>query len=612
MAANTTGKWSDRMTTERLPLRSEVDSQFTWRLEDIYADDAAWERELEDLYNDLEAFASYRDQLDQGDTVLQCLLDLESLGMAMERLFAYAQMRKDEDNTNDTYQGFADRAMRAYVQMEQTTAFVQPEILTHSQETVAQWLDAQPELGVFQHYLEDIMRQKPHTLPADQEELLAGASEMAQAPSQVFGMFNDADLTFPDITNENGQSVQLTHGRYIQFLESPKRSVREEAFKTMHGTFAQWKNTLAATYTAAVKQSVFYARARNYPSSRAMSLDANNIPETVYDNLVDTVHEHLPSFYRYTRLRRQLLKLDSLHMWDLHVPMVEDVEMKIPHDQAVDMVRDGLRALGPTYLKDLEDGMKGGWIDWFENKGKTSGAYSWGAYGIHPFVLMNYQENVDNMFTLAHEMGHAMHSFYSHRQQRYINAGYSIFVAEVASTVNECLVMNHMLKTTQDPAQRMYLLNHYLNQFRGTVFRQTMFAEFERDVHRAVEEGQSMTAESLGRRYQELNGIYHGPDVHNDDEIAAEWSRIPHFYRPFYVYQYATGFSAAVALSQAILQEGEPAVQRYLEFLGSGGSDYPIAVLAKAGVDMRSPEPIHQGLQVFAQLLDEMEAIQQR
>ncbi len=606
-----TRKRSDRMTTERLPLRSEVNPQYTWRLEDIYPDDAAWERDLSHLQKGLETISSYRGRLQDAATVLRCLLELERLGMAMERLFAYAQMRKDEDNTNDTYQDFSDRAMRTYVQLEQTTAFVQPEILMQSEETVSQWLQEEPELEGFRHYLEDIMRQKPHTLPAEQEELLAGAAEMAQAPAHVFGMFNDADLTFPDVTNEHGQAVQLTHGRYVQFLENPQRSVREEAFKAMHGTFAQWKNTLAATYSAVVKQSVFFAKARSYPSSRAMSLDANHIPETVYDNLIDTVHAHLPSFYRYTRLRRQLLQLDSLHMWDLHVPMVADVEMKIPHQQAVEMVRDGLGALGPAYLEDLSAGMKGGWIDWFENKGKTSGAYSWGAYGVHPFVLMNYQDNVDNMFTLAHEMGHAMHSFYSQKHQRYINAGYSIFVAEVASTVNECLVMNHMLKTTTDPEQRMYLLNHYLNQFRGTVFRQTMFAEFERDVHRKAEEGQSLTAEGLGRMYRELNGTYHGSDVHNDDEISAEWSRIPHFYRPFYVYQYATGFSAAVALSQAILKEGEPAVQRYLEFLASGGSDYPIEVLAKAGVDMRSPEPIHQGLQVFAQLLDEMEAVQQ-
>ncbi len=597
------------MSEQKLPRRAEVDASVKWRLEDIYADDGKWEQDLANLEKYIETLSSYRGRIQTASSLLGCLKQMEILGETMERLYGYAQMRKDEDNTNSRYQGYADRAASAYVKVEQAAAFVQPEILSCSEATIQNWIHEEPELEEFRHYLEDIMRQKPHTLPAEQEELLAGASEMAQAPGLIFGMFNDADLTFPRVRGEDGELTELTHGRYIQFLESSCRQVREDAFKTMHNTYDQWKNTLASTLNSAVKQSAFFARSKRYASSRTMSLDANNIPEEVYDNLIAVVHNHLPSLHRYMAIRADLLDLPHLHMWDLHVPMVADMDLDIDYREAKDMVVRGLQPLGSAYCRDLQNGLDSGWVDWFENRGKTSGAYSWGAYGVHPFVLMNYQNNVDNMFTLAHEMGHAMHSYYSQANQRYINAGYSIFVAEVASTVNECLVMNQLLKETRDPGRRMYLLNHYLNQFRGTVFRQTMFAEFERDIHGQVERGEPMTAESLHEQYHQLNGRYHGQAVENDREAAAEWSRIPHFYRPFYVYQYATGFSAAVALAEAILEEGQPALDRYLGFLKAGGSDYPMEVLRQAGVDMRTPEPIAQALRVFSQLLDEMEAL---
>lgn len=597
------------MAAKAIPLRSEIADQYQWRLTDLYPSDQAWEEDFEQLKQLMPTLQNYKGRLTSAENLLACLKLQDQVSIKFDRLAGYAMMSKDQDNTNSVYQGFYDRIVGIGAELGSNLAYIEPEILALPEDTVRQWVEQTPELQVYSHYLDNILRMKPHTLPTEQEEILARASEMAQAASQIFRMFNNADLRFPTIRDEDGNEVELTHGRYLRFMESKNRDVRRSAFEAMYSTYEQWKNTLATTYSSAVKRALFFARTRKYGSSLEVALDVDHVQPEVYHNLIKAIHDSLPLFYRYMRLRKKMLKLDELHMYDIYVPLVKDLDMEILPEQAVEMVKEGLAPLGEQYIKDLSRGLSEGWIDWFENKGKTSGAYSASVYRVHPYVLLNYENTVDNMFTLAHEMGHAMHSFYSDLNQEFINADYTIFVAEVASTVNECLVMNDLLAKTNDPKQKLYLLNHYLEQFRGTVFRQTMFAEFEMIVHDRIGQGIPMTADSLCKVYHELNQKYYGPDVVSDPYIAMEWARIPHFYRPFYVYKYATGFSAAVALTQQILTERSPAVTRYLDFLKSGGSDYPLNLLKKAGVDMTTPEPIVKAIEVFGSLIDQMERL---
>lgn len=599
----------EQTSQKTLPKRSETKQEFKWKLESIFASDAAWEDEYKKVQELIEQIQSFQGRLNESPTVLaECMKTYEQLGLAMERVYVYARMRRDEDNTNTKYQALTDRAASLSIRVSSAISFLVPEILAMPNERLESYI-ADETLALYRFYLNEIKRQKEHVLSAQEEQIIAQAGELAQAPQTIFGMINNADMTFPMITNENGEEVQLTHGRYIQFMENPDRRVRQDAFKAMYDTYGKQKNTIAATLNASVKKDVFYARIRKYPSALAASLDNDNISVDVYTNLIQAVRDNLSAMHRYVSLRKKLLGVDELHMYDLYVPMVKEVKMEIPYDQALDLVQKGLAPLGEDYAKVLQEAFTSGWIDVYENEGKTSGAYSWGAYGTHPFVLMNYQNNVNNMFTLAHEMGHAMHSYYSDKHQPYLDAQYKIFVAEVASTLNESLLMDYMLKNTDDPRKKMYLLNYYLEQFRGTVYRQTMFAEFEKMIHEKVEAGEPLTPETLCDMYYDLNLDYHGPDMVIDEDIRMEWARIPHFYNDFYVYQYATGFSAATALSQQILNEGSPAVERYLTFLQSGGSDYPLELLRKAGVDMASPKPVVQALNVFARLLDEMEEL---
>jgi len=595
------------LESKKLLTRSEVSEQHKWNLKDIYHSDQVWEEDFAELKRLVPKLQDYRGKLDSAENLVECLKLQEQIGKKLDKLVGYAMRSRDQDNTDSTYQEFSDRILSILAVIAARSAYFEPEIISLPVETVKQWIQQTEELSIYQHYLANIMRMKPHTLPAEQEELLASAGEMAQSASNIFRMFNNADLKFPLIKDEDGNDVELSHGRYIQFMESRNRRVRKDTFEAMYSTYSKWRNTLATTYTSAVKKTKFFATARKYNSSLEAALDADNIQPEVYYNLIDTVHNSLPQFYRYMDLRKRLLGLDELHMYDIYVPIVKDVDIKIPPAEAVKTVKSGLAPLGQQYINDLTKGLTGGWIDWFENAGKTSGAYSAGVYGAHPYVLLNYNDTFDDMFTLAHEMGHAMHSYYSSQNQEYINSHYTIFVAEVASTVNECILMDYLLDKTDDDKYRMYLLNHYLEQFRGTIFRQTMFAEFEMIVHDQIRQGNPMTAESLSKVYHELNQKYYGPNVVSDPAIAMEWARIPHFYRPFYVYQYATGFSAAVALSEQILNEKEPAVKRYLEFLSSGGSDYPLNQLKKAGVDMAVAEPINNALAVFSSLVDQME-----
>lgn len=596
--------------SKTLPKRSEVPAEHKWRLEDIYPTDAAWEEDLRKAKKLAEEIATKKGTLGQSSKHLHEALTLQDeLLQTLDSVYVYARMRRDEDNANSKYQGLTDRATALSTQAYGAISYIQPEILAIPTDTLKQWIQQDEGLAHYRIMLDEITRFKPHTLSAEEEALLANMSEVASAPSKIFGMLNNADLKFPMITDENGEEVELTKGRYTHFMESKDRRVRKEAFEALYSTYGKFRNTIAASLTSSVKADVFYARTRKYPSALYSALFADNVDISVYDNLIATIREHLPLMHRYISLRKKALGVDELHMYDLYVPIVPEVDMKIPYDQAVQTIKEALHPLGEDYGKVLEEGFTGGWIDVHENEGKTSGAYSWGAYTTHPFVLMNYQDNVNNMFTLAHEMGHALHSYYSNKNQPYTYADYKIFVAEVASTVNEALLMNHLLETTNDKHQRMYLINYYLEQFRGTVFRQTMFAEFEKIVHAKEEAGEPLTADSLNEIYRELNVAYHGPEMVIDKEIELEWERIPHFYRHFYVYKYATGFSAATSLSKQILEEGQPAVERYLQFLKGGSSDFPLNLLKNAGVDMTSPEPIREALAVFKALIKELEQL---
>jgi oligoendopeptidase F len=599
-----------------LPARSEIDPAYQWRLEDIFPDDAAWEAAFRDLQAELPRAASFRGRLGEGpEVLLQALRLRDAMGQALERLFAYAHMHSDEDTRVSTYQAMSDRVSALATQLEGAWAYFEPELLALPEERLRAWVQSPPPeaagLEVYRHKLDDLLRQKPHVLSAPEEELLARAGELARAPQTIFSMLNDADLTFPQVHDEEGRPVELTKARFIRFLESRSRRVREEAFRTLYATYAKQRNTLGAILAASVKRDWFYAQARRYRSCLEMALDADNVPVAVYENLIAAVRAGLPALHRYLRLRRRALGLDRLHMYDLYVPLVEEPRRQVPWEEAVRLVEEGLAPLGEDYVRRYRQGTSSGWVDVYENQGKTGGAYSWGVYGVHPYILMNYQGTVDHVFTLAHEFGHALHSHLASEAQPYTYAGYSIFVAEVASTVNEALLMHHLLERAADRQERAYLVNHYLEGFRTTVFRQVMFAEFEKIIHEMVERGEALTAESLSAAYRELNLAYYGPEVEVDPEIDLEWARIPHFYRAFYVYKYATGFSAAQALAEAVRREGAPARERYLNFLRSGSSRYPVDLLRDAGVDMASPEPVRRALGIFARLVEEMETLVQ-
>ncbi|WP_409294730.1 oligoendopeptidase F [Peribacillus sp. SCS-26] len=601
---------SQETTVKSLPARSEIPVNDTWKLEDIFATDKDWETEFQGVKEEIKKADAYKGTLGESpDKLFAALQFQDEIMERLGRLYTYAHMRYDQDTTNSFYQGFDDRAKTLYTQAASAFSFAVPEILGIDPQTIESYLDEHGELKLYKQALDEINLQRPHVLSADQEALLAQASEAMSASQNTFGMLNNADLEFPAIKDEDGETVEITHGRYIRFLESEDRRVREEAFKAVYGTYGKFKNTFASTLAGTVKKDNFNAQIRNYDSARHAALSANNIPETVYDNLVNTVNDNLSLLHRYVDLRKKVLKLDELHIYDMYTPLVKDVKMKVSYEEAKEYVINGLAPLGEEYSSILKEGFEKRWVDVHENKGKRSGAYSSGAYGTNPYILMNWQDNVNNLFTLAHEFGHSVHSYYTRKSQPYPYGNYSIFVAEVASTCNEALLNDYMLKTVDDEKKRLYLLNHYLEGFRGTVFRQTMFAEFEHLIHQKSQEGEALTSELLTKEYYELNKKYFGTNIVIDDEIGLEWSRIPHFYYNYYVYQYATGFSAATALSKSILEEGEPAVGRYIEFLKSGSSDYPIEVLKKAGVDMNQAEPIQQACRVFEEKLNEMESL---
>lgn len=596
--------------TKELQKRSEVPVESTWKLEDIFTTDEAWQEELKKLQNDIPEIEKYQGKLSESADTLYNLLKLQDeLSGRLGRLYTYAHMRYDEDTTNAFYQGLNAQAEMVLTTASSAMSYIVPEILAMEEGKVESYLSEKEELQVYKKVLEDITNKRPQVLSEKEEILLAEASEALSTGSQTFSMLNNADLTFPAIKNEDGEEVDVTHGRYSIFMESKDRRVREDAFKAMYETYGKFQNTFASTLSGNIKSDNFIAKVRNYDSARQAALDNNHIPEEVYDNLVSAVNERLPLLHRYIELRKKVLGVDELHMYDLYTPLVTDVDMKVSYEKAKDYVLKGLEPLGNEYKEILEEAFTNRWIDVEENKGKRSGAYSSGSYGTNPYILMNWQDNINNTFTLAHELGHSVHSYYTRKSQPFRYGNYSIFVAEVASTTNEALLNDYLLENLEDEREKLYILNHFLEGFRGTVFRQTMFAEFEHEIHVRAQNGEALTAEKLTEIYYDLNKKYYGPSVVSDEEIGLEWARIPHFYYNYYVYQYATGYSAATSLAKQILDEGEPAVERYINYLKAGSSDYPIEVLKKAGVDMNSKQPILDALDVFEEKLNEMEKL---
>lgn len=594
----------------KLPKRSEIPDSYKWNLKDFYATDSDFEKAFSEIKAHAKEFRKHADTLSQSsEALLACLNDYMDLQRNFEKAYVYAQMASHQDTTDSLYQSMANRTESLAVEISSATSFLIPAILEIPSEKLESFLKENESLRFYDRFLDEIIRMKPHVLSPKEEQLLAMSGELSQAPSSIFNMLNNADIKFPSIKDENGNLVELTKGRYVGFMESSDRNVRKEAFDALYTTYLKQKNTLAATLSAQVKANIFNAKARNYASAREAALFPDDVPVSVYDNLVKAVSNNLNLMYRYISLRKRMLGVDKLHMYDVYAPIVKDVKMEFSYEEAVETVIKALAPLGERYIQDLKKGFESGWIDVYENEGKRSGAYSWGHYDVHPYVLLNHNDTLDSMFTIAHEMGHSLHSLYSWKNQPYAYSDYKIFVAEVASTFNEALLTEYLLNTIDDKGKRLYILNHYFESVKGTVFRQTMFAEFEKIIHQRAEEGEALTSELLCSNYHDLNVKYFGPEMIVDSNIDMEWARIPHFYTSFYVYKYATGFSAATALSQKVLKCEPGALERYLDFLKSGGSDYPINQLKSAGVDMTSPEPVISCLKVFEKYLDEFESL---
>lgn len=590
--------------------RKDIDVKDTWNLESIYANNELWEEDYAALEKDAAEFAKLKGAIEADVNKIPAVLDAYyGLHRRLSKLSVYARMRFDQDTTDSTYQTMSAKIGSLGVKIGAASAFVEPEILSYSKEQLEAAEKENERTAYYGRKIEEMLRGQEHTLDAEKEELLAAAGDMAEAPDDIFSVLMNADMKYPDIVLEDGTHLPLTNSTYISYMESPDRAVREGAFKTLYGQIASLKNTFAAIYRGNLKQAKFYAQSRKYSSARAMYLADSNVPESVYDNLLSAVHEALPMMYRYVAVRKKVLGVDKLHMYDVYTPIVAAQNQTYEFEQAKQMVLEALKPMGEDYLSHAREGLENRWIDIYPNKGKKGGAYSWGCYDSQPFILLNYTKNLDSVFTLIHEMGHSIHSYYSRTAQDYAYSDYKIFVAEVASTCNECLLMHDLLEKTTDKEQRKYLLNHYLDSFKGTLFRQTMFAEFEKTAHDYCAQGKPLTAEALSQMYLELNQKYFGPDMEKDEEIAYEWMRIPHFYTPFYVYQYATGYSAAVALSAKILKEGKPAVDAYMSFLKGGESKDPIDLLKMAGVDMTTEKPVADALALFGELVAELEAL---
>lgn len=597
-------------TGTNVPPRSAIPESYRWKLEDIYKTNEQWEADFKSVLQELPGIEAYRGKLgESAKTLLACLQLRDEISRKVDKLLVYAVMRSHEDTTNTAYQALADRATSLSVRVGSAFSFIQPEILAIPEGQLEAFIASDPGFEPYRFFLSDLLRQKAHVLPAPEEALLAQAGEIAQTPENTFSMLTNADMKFPTIRDEKGQPVEMSEERYQKFIRSPERRVREDAFDALYSTYGSFKNTLASTLSGSVKATTFYARARRYPSALDAALDGWNIPKAVYDNVVNTVEQNLGPLHRYVTLRKKILGVKSLHMYDLYVPLFPDPYKEIPYEQAQKIIEEALSPLGPDYGKVLSEGFSQRWVDVYENQGKRSGAYSWGSYDTHPYILMNYNGTINDVFTLAHEMGHSIHSYYSNKNQPYINAGYTTFVAEVASTTNEALLLQDLISKTQDRNEKLFLLNYRLEQIRTTFYRQAMFASFERTVHARAEAGEALTPDALCKLWHDMNVKYYGPDMVVDPEIDIEWARIPHFYSAFYVYQYATGYAAATSFSRQILKQGAPARDRYLHFLTRGGSAYSIDILRDAGVDLTRPDPLLDTVRVFEQTLDEMEKL---
>ena len=586
--------------------REEIPEKDKWTIDEMFPEDGLFEATLAKALKQAEDFTSFHGKLGSSKETLADALEMsDAIDQSLERLYTYAHMKLDEDNGNSESQARLDKVISALSKASALTSFATPEIVSIPEETMLKYIEEEPRLRVYEHLLKDAMREKSHILSEKEEELLANYSEVLGASDNIFTMLNDADLKFGEVTADNGEKVALTHGSYISLMRSHNRAVREEAYTKTYKAYEDHINTIAANYQVNVKTDVISARVRKYPSARAAALFGGNIPESVYDNLITAVHEALPALHDYISLRKDVLGVEELKMHDVYVPLVELPEKNIPFDDAVDLALKGLAVLGEDYLREFKEGIDSGWVDKYENKGKTSGAYSFGSYDSKPYVLMNYDNTLEDLFTIVHEMGHSMNSLYTRRTQPFVYGDHSIFTAEVASTVNETLMMRWLLENEKDPEMKKYIINMYIEAFRTTLFRQTMFAEFEKITHEAAESDESLTAEWMNEKYDELNTEYFGPALTHDDMIKYEWARIPHFYRSFYVYQYATGYSAANAIADRLLTEGEPARKDYIEFLKCGSNDYPVELLKIAGVNMEEKEPVERALKMFRELVKE-------
>ena len=594
--------------TEKRMTRSDLKANDCWNIESIYEDAAAWEKDLNEAIAKAEAFSEKKGHLTESGAALADALEEQSaFEQILERVYVYAKMKLDEDTRVNESQGLYGKVIQGASRVSSLTSFLMPELTACPEEKLLQFLEEEPRLAVYEHLIRDIIREKEHVLSDKEEQMLAELGEVLRAPDDLFTMLNDADMSFGNVKDEEGKEVPLTHGNYVRFLRSHDRSVRTLAYRTMYEKYKSLINTLASNYAVNVKTDAILARLRGYQSSRQAALSGGNIPETVYDNLITAVHDHLPDLHRYLEIRKKLLGLDKMGMQDVYVPLVEAPRRYIPFEEAVETALDALTPLGESYKADFRKGIDSRWIDRYETEGKASGAYSFGAYDTAPFILMNYTGEFEDVFTLIHEMGHSMNSLYTRAAQPFIYGDHAIFTAEVASTVNETLLIRRLLEKESDKDLRLYLLNMYLEAFRTTLFRQTMFAEFEEIAHKGFENGETLTAEWLSGQYAELNKLYFGEAVEQDELISYEWARIPHFYRSYYVYQYATGYSAANAIVNRILQEGEPAREDYLIFLHSGTEDYPVEILKTAGVDMAAPEAVSSALDTFGKLVKELE-----
>ncbi len=596
---------------EAIKKRSEVAVEDTWALERIYADDTLWEADFEKVKVLAKELSTYQGRLSESKDTLKAALELdEQVDLVFGRVYVYASMRYHQDTRNTFYQGMAMRCEELGVLVSQCGSFFRTEVLAFDEDWLRDVL-AQDDMKIYQRMFDVLLRKKAHIRSEEVETLLAQAGNVTNTAYNVFGIMTNGDMVFDSVTASDGTVYPITQGRFVSYLEKPDRELRKAVYESFYKEFSQYKNTLATLFSSNVNKEMFFASARNYASPREMSLSQNNIPETVYDSLIEAVHKYMPLMHRYVSLRKQVLGVDELHMYDVYMPLVSEAsDQQIPYEEAKQMVLEGLKPLGEEYLSILKDGLNNRWVDIYENEGKRSGAYSWGSYDTDPYVLLNYTGSLDSVFTLAHEMGHSLHSYYSKKNQPATYASYCLFVAEVASTCNEALLIHSMLRDTTDPKQRMHLINHFLEQYKGTIYRQTMFAEFERNIYDMAAKGVALTADVLSTEYIRLNTEYFGPDMVQDEQIAMEWARIPHFYTPFYVYQYATGFSAALAIANRIIRLGEPAVEDYKKFLKGGCTMDPIDLLKLAGVDMTTSAPVEEALEYFGTLLDEFAKLQ--